>query len=158
MFKNSTACKWFVVTVPSTRWCSCLLVSPHVAHGVGRVFAQPLFLLFVLVSRMTGREQRPSVFTNFASASSWATRFENIWPWTAFGDMFCQCGIVFDLSLSFFFAFAGQWEIWWAVCRTGLQIRLQMPPRERQQGESVHFILLITPCLRSTQYVSSLMV
>lgn len=41
-----------------------------------------------------------STFTNFASANSWATRFENIWPWTAFGDMFCQVGVVFDLSLS----------------------------------------------------------
>lgn len=64
--------------------------------------AQPLFLLFVLVLRMTGCEQRPSTFTDFASVNLRASRFENIWPWTAFRDIFCQAGVVFDVALFLF--------------------------------------------------------
>lgn len=64
--------------------------------------AQPLFLLFVLVLRMTGCEQRPSTFTDFASVNLRASRFENVWPWTAFRDIFCQTGVVFDVALFLF--------------------------------------------------------
>lgn len=34
-----SASRWFAVIVPSTRWCSCWLVSPHVAHGVRHIFS-----------------------------------------------------------------------------------------------------------------------
>lgn len=149
-FQNSTACKRFAATAPSPRWCSCLWLSPHVAHGVRRVFARAFVSVICFGfahDRVWTTTQRFYSFCLGKLVSRSLRKYPDLEQHLA--TCFVRLEFVFDPSLSLsLFAFAGQREVWWAVCRTGLQIRLQMPPRERQQGESVHLIGLMMAVLK----------
>lgn len=160
-FQNSTACKRFAATAPSPRWCSCLWLSPHVAHGVRRVFARAFVSVICFGfahDRVWTTTQRFYSFCLGKLVSRSLRKYPDLEQHLV--TCFVRLEFVFDpsLSLSLFLLSQGNGKsdepCAGRDCRSGCKCLPEKGSRVSQCTSSDWW----WQCWRSEQYVSSLMV